>query len=165
MHALVGRARAQGQPLGSIAGVERPGIVHRLDKDTSGLLLVAKSDAAQASLMAQFGDRSIDKEYLALVHGEPPAPRGRIEAPVGRDPRNRQRMAVVSGGREAVTEYQKILQHRGVDPFAPVVPLAQLGIARSYALSGDIPASRRAYEELFAIWKGRGLKVPPSMGV
>jgi len=108
VHALVGRARAQGQPLGSIAGVERPGIVHRLDKDTSGLLLVAKSDAAQASLMAQFGDRSIDKEYLALVHGEPPAPRGRIEAPVGRDPRNRQRMAVVTGGREAVTEYHVI---------------------------------------------------------
>lgn len=108
VHALVGRAQAQGQALGSIAGVERPGIVHRLDKDTSGLLLIAKSDAAQASLMAQFGDRSIDKEYLALVHGEPPAPRGRIEAPVGRDPRNRQRMAVVSGGREAVTEYQVI---------------------------------------------------------
>ena len=105
VHALVGRAQAQGQPLGSIAGVERPGIVHRLDKDTSGLLVIAKSDAAQASLMAQFGDRSIEKEYLALVRGEPPAPRGRIEAPVGRDPRNRQRMAVVSGGREAVTEY------------------------------------------------------------
>ena len=108
VHALVGRAQAQGQPLGSIAGVERPGIVHRLDKDTSGLLLIAKSDAAQASLMAQFGERSIDKEYLALVRGEPPAPRGRIEAPVGRDPRNRQRMAVVSGGREAVTEYEII---------------------------------------------------------
>src|SRR5437588_8866239 len=108
VHALVGRAQAQGQPLGSIAGVEQPGIVHRLDKDTSGLLLIAKSDAAQASLMAQFGERSIDKEYLALVRGEPPAPRGRVEAPVGRDPRNRQRMAVVSGGREAVTEYEII---------------------------------------------------------
>ena len=106
VHALVGRAQAQGQPLGSIAGVERPGIVHRLDKDTSGLLLIAKSDAAQASLTAQFGHRSIDKEYLALVRGDPPAPRGRIEAPVGRDPRNRQRMAVVSGGREAVTDYR-----------------------------------------------------------
>ncbi len=105
VHALVGRAQAEGQPLGSIAGVERPGIVHRLDKDTSGLLLIAKSDTAQASLMAQFGERSIDKEYVALVRGEPAAPRGRIEAPVGRDPRNRQRMAVVPGGREAVTEY------------------------------------------------------------
>jgi 23S rRNA pseudouridine1911/1915/1917 synthase len=106
VHALVGRAQAQGQPLGSIAGVERPGIVHRLDKETSGLLLIAKSDAAQASLMAQFGDRSIEKEYLALVRGEPLAPRGRIEAPVGRDPRDRQRMAVVSGGRQAVTDYR-----------------------------------------------------------
>jgi 23S rRNA pseudouridine1911/1915/1917 synthase len=105
VHALVGRAQTEGQPLGSIAGVERPGIVHRLDKDTSGLLLVAKSDAAQASLMAQFGQRSIEKEYLALVRGEPSAPRGRVEAPVGRDPRNRQRMAVVSGGRDAVTDY------------------------------------------------------------
>jgi 23S rRNA pseudouridine1911/1915/1917 synthase len=106
VHALVGRAQAQGQPLGSIAGVERPGVVHRLDKDTSGLLVIAKSDAAQASLMTQFGDRSIEKEYLALVRGEPPAPRGRIEAPVGRDPRQRQRMAVVAGGRDAVTDYR-----------------------------------------------------------
>lgn len=106
VHALLGRARASGQPLGSIAGLERPGIVHRLDKDTSGLLLVAKTDAAQASLMAQFGDRSIDKEYLALVRGDAPASRGRVEAPIGRDPADRQRMAVVSGGREAATEYE-----------------------------------------------------------
>jgi 23S rRNA pseudouridine1911/1915/1917 synthase len=106
VHALLGRARERGEPLGSIAGMERPGIVHRLDRDTSGLLLVAKTDAAQASLMRQFGERSIRKEYLALVRGEAPAARGRIEAPVGRDPRDRQRMAVASGGREAVTEYE-----------------------------------------------------------
>lgn len=108
VHALVGRAQSQGQPLGSIAGVERPGIVHRLDKETSGLLVIAKNDAAQASLMSQFGQRSIEKEYVALVRGEPSAPRGRIEAPVGRDPRDRQRMAVVAGGREAVTDYRVI---------------------------------------------------------
>jgi len=106
VHALLGRALARGEALGAIAGVERPGIVHRLDKETSGLMVVAKTDAAQASLMRQFGDRSIEKEYLALVHGEPPASRGRIEAPVGRDPRDRQRMAVVAGGRDAVTDYQ-----------------------------------------------------------
>jgi 23S rRNA pseudouridine1911/1915/1917 synthase len=82
--------------------------VHRLDKQTSGLILVAKTDAAQASLMHQFGARSIEKEYLALVRGAPPAPRGRIEAPVGRDPRDRQRMAVVAGGRAAVTEYETL---------------------------------------------------------
>ena len=108
VNALLGRAQARGEPLGSIAGVARPGIVHRLDKDTSGLLLVAKTDAAQASLMRQFGERSIDKEYLALVRGEAPAPHGRIEAPVGRDPRDRQRMAVVAGGRDAVTEYRDL---------------------------------------------------------
>jgi len=106
VHALVGRAEERGEQLGSIAGVGRPGIVHRLDKQTSGLILVAKTDAAQASLMHQFGTRSIEKEYLALVRGAPPAPRGRIEAPVGRDPRDRQRMAVVAGGRDAVTEYE-----------------------------------------------------------
>jgi len=108
VHALVGRAEASGEPLGSIAGVGRPGIVHRLDKQTSGLIVVAKTDAAQASLMAQFGARTVEKEYLALVRGEAPAPRGRVEAPVGRDPRDRQRMAVVAGGRAAVTEYESL---------------------------------------------------------
>src|SRR5687768_11582894 len=106
VNALLGRARDRGEPLGSIAGVGRPGIVHRLDKETSGLLVVAKTDAAQASLMRQFGDRSIEKEYLALVRGEPPSSRGRVEAPIGRDPRDRQRMAVVAGGRESTTEYE-----------------------------------------------------------
>ena len=108
VHALVGRAEARGEQLGSIAGVGRPGIVHRLDKQTSGLILVAKTDAAQASLVGQFGARTVEKEYLALVRGETPAPRGRIEAPVGRDPRDRQRMAVVAGGRAAVTEYRAL---------------------------------------------------------
>jgi 23S rRNA pseudouridine1911/1915/1917 synthase len=108
VNALLGRARDRGEPLGSIAGVGRPGIVHRLDKETSGLIVVAKTDAAQAALMRQFGERTVEKEYLALVRGEAPAPRGRVEAPIGRDPRDRQRMAVVVGGREAVTEYEQI---------------------------------------------------------
>jgi 23S rRNA pseudouridine1911/1915/1917 synthase len=112
VHALLGRARRRGEPLGSIAGVGRPGIIHRLDKDTSGLLVVAKTDAAQASLMRQFAERGVGKEYLALVHGMAPAPRGRIEAPVGRHPADRQRMAVVAGGREATTEYE-VLAARG----------------------------------------------------
>ncbi len=113
VHALLGRARDRGEALGSIAGVQRPGIVHRLDKDTSGLLLVAKTDAAQASLMAQFGERSIEKQYVALVRGAPPSSRGRIEAPVGRDPRDRQRMAVTAGGRESVTEYEQLAEGDG----------------------------------------------------
>ena len=113
VNALLGRARDRGEPLGAVAGVARPGIVHRLDKDTSGLLLVAKTDAAQAALMRQFGERSIGKEYVALVRGVPPAVRGRIEAPVGRDPRDRQRMAVVADGREASTEYEVLAQGGG----------------------------------------------------
>ena len=113
VHALVGRAQARGERLGGIAGVERPGIVHRLDKDTSGLLLVAKTDAAQASLMQQFGERAIEKEYVALVHGAAPATRGRVEAPIGRDPRDRQRMAVVADGREAATGYEVLAAGAG----------------------------------------------------
>ncbi len=108
VNALLGRSRDRGESLGSIAGVGRPGIVHRLDKETSGLIVVAKSDLAQSSLMRQFGDRSIEKEYLALVRGDAPSPRGRVEAPIGRDPRDRQRMAVVAGGRESVTEYEVV---------------------------------------------------------
>ena len=108
VNALLGRARDRREPLGSIAGVGRPGIVHRLDKETSGLIVVAKTDVAQASLMRQFGERRVEKEYLALVRGEPPAPRGRVEAPIGRDPRDRQRMAVVAGGRDSVTEYETL---------------------------------------------------------
>ena len=111
VNALLGRARDRGEALGSIAGVGRPGIVHRLDKETSGLIAVAKNDAAQASLMRQFGERTIEKEYLALVRGEVPSPRGRVEAPIGRDPRDRQRMAVVAGGRDSTTEYETIATH------------------------------------------------------
>ncbi|MEO8247089.1 MAG: RluA family pseudouridine synthase [Chloroflexota bacterium] len=113
VHALLGRARARDEVLGSIAGMERPGIVHRLDKDTSGLLLVAKTDDAQASLMRQFGDRSIAKEYLALVRGDAPAMRGRVEAPIGRDRADRQRMAVTAGGRDAITEYEVLATGAG----------------------------------------------------
>jgi 23S rRNA pseudouridine1911/1915/1917 synthase len=113
VHALLGRAAERGEPLGAIAGVGRPGIVHRLDKETSGLIVVAKTDAAQASLMRQFGSRTVEKEYLALVRGSAEAPRGRIEAPIGRDPRDRQRMAVVASGREAVTEYRVLGQGGG----------------------------------------------------
>ena len=99
-------AHGDGTSWGGIAGVQRPGIVHRLDKDTSGLLMVAKQDAAQASLMAQLKARRIKKTYQALVHGEVSAGAGRIEAPIGRDPRHRTRMGVVSDGRPSVTGYR-----------------------------------------------------------
>ncbi len=103
---LVHGLLAHAHDLGGIAGVRRPGIVHRLDRDTSGLLMVAKHDAAQASLMAQLKARRVKKTYLALVLGSVAAAVGRIEAPIGRDPRHRTRMAVVPDGRPAVTGYR-----------------------------------------------------------
>ena len=99
-------ARAGGAEYGGIAGVARPGIVHRLDRDTSGLLMVAKHDAAQQSLMAQLKARRIRKTYQALVAGNVAAAVGRIEAPIGRDPKHRTRMAVVPDGRPSVTGYR-----------------------------------------------------------
>ncbi len=102
---LVNALLAHIPDLGGIGGVQRPGIVHRLDKDTSGLLLVAKHDRAQRALQEQFKSRTVDKVYLALVEGHLNPPRGRIDAPIGRDPRERKRMAVVPDGRPAQTEY------------------------------------------------------------
>jgi 23S rRNA pseudouridine1911/1915/1917 synthase len=103
---LVNALLARDTVYGGIAGVERPGIVHRLDRDTSGLLIVAKTDAAQASIMAQLKARRVKKTYLALVQGSVQAAVGRIEAPIGRDPKNRMRMAVVPDGRASVTGYR-----------------------------------------------------------
>jgi 23S rRNA pseudouridine1911/1915/1917 synthase len=93
-----------------IGGEIRPGLVHRLDKDTSGLILLAKTDAAQHYMQDQFRLRKIEKYYLALVDGQLPTPTGRIEAAVGRDLHDRKRMAVVplQKGREAVSEYRAL---------------------------------------------------------
>jgi len=99
-------ARAGGAEYGGIAGVARPGIVHRLDRDTSGLLMVAKHDGAQTSLMAQLKARRVRKTYQALVQGNVAAAVGRIEAPIGRDPKHRTRMAVVPDGRASTTGYR-----------------------------------------------------------
>ncbi len=96
-----------GESLRGIGGVARPGIVHRLDKDTSGLMVAAKTEGAQASLSAQFAERSIERSYHALVWGTPMPPQGRIEGNIGRSPRNRKKMAVVQrGGKTAATAYR-----------------------------------------------------------
>ncbi len=93
-----------------IGGEERPGVVHRLDKETSGLILLAKNERAHRWLQDQFRLRKVDKTYLALVDGKPPTPSGRVEAHIGRDPSHRKRMAIVSEsrGREAISEYKTI---------------------------------------------------------
>jgi 23S rRNA pseudouridine1911/1915/1917 synthase len=110
---MVNALLARDTTYGGIAGVARPGIVHRLDRDTSGLIMVAKTDVAQASLMAQLKARRVKKTYLALVQGGVEAAAGRIEAPIGRDPRQRTRMAVVPDGRPSVTGYRVRERFRG----------------------------------------------------
>ncbi|MHB8516684.1 MAG: RluA family pseudouridine synthase, partial [Dehalococcoidia bacterium] len=111
---LVNAILAHCDDLSGIGGVMRPGIVHRLDRDTSGLIVVAKNDAAHNALALQLKERSVEKTYLALVEGTPRPEEGVIDAPIARDPRNRQRMAVVEGGREAVTAYRVVERLRGV---------------------------------------------------
>ncbi len=98
-----------GASLSGIGGVLRPGIVHRLDKDTSGLIVAAKNDVAHTSLAAQFADRSLTRVYRALVWGLPSPPVGEIEGAIGRSPRNRKKMAVMTrSGKPALTRYRLI---------------------------------------------------------
>jgi len=104
-HTLVNALLAHLPDLPAGDDPTRPGLVHRLDKDTSGLMLVAKNRVAQANLSDQFKARTVAKTYLVLVKGHLTPEHGIIEAPIGRDPRHRQRMAVVNRGREARTEY------------------------------------------------------------
>ncbi len=98
--------------LSGIGGVERPGIVHRLDKDTTGLMVVAKNDSAHRRLSLAFRRREIHKTYLAVCYGIPDPPKGTIDAPVGRHPRDRKRMAVTPSGRAAQTIYE-VREHFG----------------------------------------------------
>jgi 23S rRNA pseudouridine1911/1915/1917 synthase len=111
---LVNAVLGHDPEMEGIGGEERPGVVHRLDKDTSGLILLAKNERAHRWLQDQFRLRTVDKTYLALVEGAPPTPSGRVEAHIGRDPKNRKRMAVVSSGkgREAISEYKTLERFR-----------------------------------------------------
>ena len=97
-----------GDSLSGINGVMRPGIVHRIDKDTSGLLVVAKTDVAHTCLAAQFADHSITREYAAIVHGRPNPANGTVDAPLARHRLDRKKMAIDPAGRHAVTHYQTL---------------------------------------------------------
>jgi 23S rRNA pseudouridine1911/1915/1917 synthase len=105
-HTLVNAILAHCPGLTTSNDVMRPGIVHRLDKDTSGLIVIAKDDLAQEYLAAQFKSRTVTKRYLVLVKGRLSPPQGIIEAPIGRDTHHRRRMAVTESGRQATTQYQ-----------------------------------------------------------
>lgn len=119
---LVHAVLAHAPEIEGIGGEQRPGLVHRLDKDTSGLIVLAKNERAQRDLQQQFQSREVKKSYIALVDGQPPTTTGRVEAPIGRDPRERKRMAVVPAakGRAAVTEYrviQRFAKHALIEAF------------------------------------------------
>jgi 23S rRNA pseudouridine1911/1915/1917 synthase len=128
-----------GASLSGIGGVRRPGIVHRLDKDTSGLMVVAKTDAAHRALARQFADHgrtgALKRGYLAFAWGVPDRPKGTIDAPIGRHPRARDRQAVRAGGRAAVTHWEVAERYRGADG-KPVASLlaCRLGTGRTHQI-------------------------------
>ncbi|HVS48259.1 MAG TPA: RluA family pseudouridine synthase [Candidatus Dormibacteraeota bacterium] len=108
VHALLGR----GGTWSAVGGTARPGIVHRLDKGTSGLIVVARNDMSHRALSSQLKDRALSRTYMAIVRGLVKDDAGELEGPIGRDPKERKRMAVVSGGRFARTRYQ-VVERRG----------------------------------------------------
>lgn len=107
---LVNAVLGYSPDIEGIGGEERPGVVHRLDKNTSGLIVLAKNERAHRWLQDQFRLRKVEKTYLALVDGQPPTPTGRVEAPIGRDPSHRKKMAIMppGKGRDAASEYKTL---------------------------------------------------------
>ena len=110
-HTLV-NALMYHSPLSTINGEFRPGIVHRIDKDTSGLLMVAKNDRAHQSLAAQLKAKTTKREYIALVHGRIKEEKGTIDAPLGRSRKDRKKQAIVANGRHAVTHFKVLERYR-----------------------------------------------------
>jgi 23S rRNA pseudouridine1911/1915/1917 synthase len=109
VNALLGR----GGTWSAVGGSARPGIVHRLDKGTSGLIVVARNDVSHRALSSQLKDRSLSRTYMAIVRGRVKEDAGELEGPIGRDPNERKRMAVVTGGRFARTRYEVVERGRG----------------------------------------------------
>lgn len=111
-HTLINYVLAHFPGLAEMGGSPRPGVVHRLDKDTSGLMIVAKNPKAQLKLAEQFASHTVLKEYVTLVKGHLSPEQGIIEAPIGRDPANRQRMTIVDSGRPATTDYRVLKYYK-----------------------------------------------------
>ena len=160
-----------GDSLKGVGGVRRPGIVHRLDKDTSGLIVAAKTEAAHQGLVEQFAARTIERSYLALVWGKPRPAAGEISGNIGRSPRNRKKMAVVTrGGKPATTGY-RTLRHLAGDRVSLLECRLKTGrthqirvhlATKGHPLLGDPLYGRGDRERLKALGGGKGES--PSLG-
>jgi 23S rRNA pseudouridine1911/1915/1917 synthase len=172
---LVHAVLAHAPDIQGVGGELRPGVVHRLDRDTSGLILLAKNDTAHQELLRQFKEREVKKIYLALVDGSPPTPEGRVEAHIGRDPKHRKRMAVVpeSRGREAVSIY-RTLEKFPNHSYLEIMPLTgrthQIRVHLTYLgcpVAGDRVYGRRTsklpLKRQFLHASGLTIRIPSTM--
>ena len=159
-----------GDSLKGVGGVRRPGIVHRLDKDTSGLIVAAKTDSAHQGLVAQFAARSIERSYLALVWGRPRPEAGTIAGAIGRSPRNRKKMAVVRRGGKPATTHYRTLRHLAGDRVSLVECRLETGrthqirvhlASRGHPLLGDPLYGRGDKERLKALAAAAEIGQPP----
>jgi 23S rRNA pseudouridine1911/1915/1917 synthase len=135
---MVAGLLARYPDLAGVGEADRPGIVHRLDKGTSGLLAVARTPAAYDSLVAQLSSRSVERRYLALVWGHPEPATGLVDAPIGRSKKDPTRMAVSSSGREARTRYE--LQRRFTEPVAVALVECRLETGRTHQIRVHLAA-------------------------
>jgi 23S rRNA pseudouridine1911/1915/1917 synthase len=161
-HTLVNALVAQcGDSLSGIGGVRRPGIVHRLDKDTSGLLVAAKNDAAHAGLSKLFAVHDLERAYLALVWGSPAPAQGSIEGNIGRSPKNRKKMAVVPrGGREARTHY-RVREHLANSCWSLVECRLETGRTHQIRVHLATKGHKVVGDPLYGGRRGGGLKALP----
>lgn len=135
---MVAGLLARYPDLAGVGEVERPGVVHRLDQGTSGLLVVARTPEAYRSLVAQLAERRVERRYQALVWGHPESPRGLIDAPLGRSPRHPTKMAVVADGREARTRYEVV--RRFTDPVEVALLSCRLETGRTHQIRVHLSA-------------------------